>query len=76
MVLFMAPFDDERAAHIKALHGLLDQLCSPDLTLEEAKVLRNQLFELLGQINPLFSGACTPDRHGNDPSARNPQNTG
>ncbi len=75
MVLFMAPFDDERAAHIKALHGLLDQLCSPDLTLEEAKVLRNQLFDLLVRINPVFSDASTPGRHGNDPSPANPETT-
>ena len=68
--------DEERAAQIKALHGLLDRLCSPDLTLEEAKVLRNQLFGLLGRINPVFSEASTSVRHGNDPSAGNFQKTG
>ena len=73
MVLFMVTPDEERAAQIKALHGLLDRLCSQDLTLEEAKVLRNQLFELLERINPLFSETSTPDRHRNDPSAGNPK---
>ena len=61
--------DEQRAAQIKTLHGLLDRLCSPDLTLEEAKVLRNQLLDFLERINPLFSEASTSDRHGNDPSA-------
>ena len=65
--------DEERAAQIKALHGLLDRLCSPDLTLEEAKVLRNQLFELLERINPVFCEASTSGRHGNDPSPGNPK---
>ena len=68
--------DEERAAQIETLHGLLDRLCSPDLTLGEAKVLRNQLFDLLERINPLFSEASTSDRHGNDPSAGNPKKTG
>ena len=72
----MVTADEERAAQIKALHGLLDRLCSPHLTLEEAKVLRNQMFDLLERINPLFSEASTPDRHGNDPSAGNPKKTG
>ena len=44
----MVTADEERAAQIKTLHGLLDRLCSPDLTLEVAKVLRNQMFDLLG----------------------------
>ena len=73
MVLLMVTPDEERAAQIKALHGLLDRLCSPDLTLEEAKVLRSQLFELLGRINPVFSEASIPNTHGNDPSAGNPK---
>jgi hypothetical protein len=72
----MATPDDERAAQIKTLHGLLDRLCSPDLTLEEATVLRSQLFDLLGRINPLLSEASTPGRHGNEPGAGNPKKTG
>jgi hypothetical protein len=40
---------DERAALIKALRELLDRLCSPDLTLGEAKDLRAQLLDLLDQ---------------------------
>ncbi len=68
--------DEERAAHIKTLHGLLDRLCSPDIALEEAKVLRSQLFDLLERINPVFSEASTSDRHRNDPSAGNPKKTG
>jgi hypothetical protein len=76
MVLLMVTPDEERAAQIKALRGLLDRLCSPDLILVEAKVLRNQLFDLLERINSLFSEGSTPDRHGNDPSAGNPKKTG
>jgi hypothetical protein len=72
----MVTADEERAAQIKALHGLLDRLCSPDLTLEEAKVLRNQMFALLERINPLFTEASSPDRHGNVPNAGNPKKTG
>ena len=68
--------DEERAAQIKALHGLLDRLCSPDLKLGEAKVLRNQLLDFLERINPLFSEASKSDRHGNDPSAGIPKKTG
>jgi len=75
MVLFMVTPNEQRAAQIKALHGLLDRLCSPDLTLEEAKVLRNQLFEFLGRINPMFSEASTSGRHGNDPGPGNPETT-
>jgi hypothetical protein len=73
MVLFMVTPDEERAAQIKTLRGLLDRLCSPDLTLGEAKVLRKQLFDLLERINPLFSEASRSDRYGNDPSAGNPK---
>jgi hypothetical protein len=68
--------DEERAAQIKTLHGLLDRLWSPDLALEEAKVLRNQMFDLLERITPLFSEASTSDRHGEDPSVGNPKKTG
>ncbi len=75
MVLFIVSPDEERAAQIKTLHGLLDRLCSPDLALEEAKVLRNQMFDLLERINPVFSEASTPERHGNDPSAGKPKKT-
>jgi len=73
MVLLMVSPDEERAAQIKTLRGLLDQLCSADLTLGEAKVLRDQVFEFLERINPVFSEASTPGRHGNDPSAGNPK---
>ena len=72
----MVTADDERAAQIKALHGLLDRLCSPHLKLEEAKVLRNQMFDLLERIYPLSTEASTPDKNGNDPSAGNPKKTG
>ncbi|MFI5456208.1 MAG: hypothetical protein ACHRXM_12240 [Isosphaerales bacterium] len=37
----------ERAEIIKALRELLDRLCSPDLTLGEAKSLRTQVLILL-----------------------------
>jgi hypothetical protein len=73
MVLFMVSPDEERADQIKTLRGLLDRLCSADLTLGEARVLRNQLFDLLERINPVFSEASTPGRLGNDPSAGNPK---
>jgi hypothetical protein len=76
MVLFMVSPDEQRAAQIETLRGLLDRLCSPDLTLGEAKVLRSQVFDLLKRINPLFSAASTSDRDGNDPSAGNPKKTG
>ena len=72
----MVSLDEQRAAQIETLRGLLDRLCSPDLTLGEAKVLRNQLFDFLERINPLFSEASKSDRHGNDPSAGNPKKTG
>jgi hypothetical protein len=73
---FMVTPNEERAAQIKTLHGLLDRLCSPDITLEEAKVLRSQLLDLLQRINPLLSEASTPSRHRDDPSAGNPKKTG
>jgi hypothetical protein len=76
MVLLMMTPDEERAAQIKTLHGLLDRLCSPNLTLEEAKVLRNQLLDFLERINPLFSEASKSGRHGNVPSAGNPKKNG
>jgi hypothetical protein len=41
---------DERAELIKALRELLDRLCSPDLTLGEAKDLRAQLLDLLDRM--------------------------
>ena len=72
----MVKADDERAAQIEALHGLLDRLCSPHLTLEEAKVLRDRMFDFLERINPRFTEASTPDTNGNDPSAGNPRKTG
>jgi hypothetical protein len=68
--------DEERAAQIETLRGLLDRLCSPDLTLGEAKVLRNQLLDFLERITPVSSEASTSDRHRNDPSAGNPKKTG
>jgi hypothetical protein len=71
----MVSLDEQRAAQIEILRGLLDRLCSPDLTLGEAKVLRNQLLDFLERINPLLSEASKSDRHGNDPSAGNPKKT-
>jgi hypothetical protein len=68
--------NEERVAQIQTLHGLLDRLCSQDLMLEEGKVLRSQLLDLLERINPLFSEASTPGRHGDDPSGGNPTLTG
>ncbi len=68
--------DEQRAAQIETLRGLLDRLCSADLTLGEAKVLRVQVFDLLERINPVFSEASIPNTHGNDPSAGNPKITG
>ena len=43
---------EERAGRIEALHGLLERLCSPDLTLAEARPLRARLSRLLERINP------------------------
>jgi hypothetical protein len=73
--LMLTP-DEKRAAQIKTLHGLLDRLCSPDITLEEGKVLRSQLLDLLQRINPLLSEASTPGRHGDNSSAGNRKITG
>ncbi len=73
MVLLMVTPDEERADQIKTLRGLLDRLCSADLTLREAKVLRDQVFDFLERINPLFSEASTPGSHENHPSAGNPK---
>jgi len=41
---------EERAEQIEALRELLDRLCSPDLTLGEAKHVRTQLLDLLDRI--------------------------
>jgi hypothetical protein len=76
VVPLMVTPNEERVAQIQTLHGLLDRLCSPDITLEEGKVLRSQLLDLLERINPLFSDASTPGKHGDDPSAGNPKKTG
>lgn len=73
MVLLMVKPDEERADQIKTLRGLLDRLCSADLTLGEAKVLRVEVFDYLERINPVFSEASTPGRHRNDPIAGNPR---
>ncbi len=75
MVLLMVKPDEERADQIKTLRGLLERLCSADLTLREAKVLREQVFDLLERINPMFSEASTPGRHGNDRDGGNPRIT-
>jgi hypothetical protein len=40
---------ERRAERIEALRGLLDRLCAPDLTLAEAKVLREIVYDLLEQ---------------------------
>ena len=42
--------DEERAESIETLRELLDRLCSPDLTLGEAKYLRNEILGLLNRI--------------------------
>ena len=72
----MVILDEQRAAQIKTLSGLLDRLCSPDLTLEDAKVLRNQLLDFLERINPRFSEASKSDSSGIDLSAGTPKKTG
>ena len=41
----------EQAEIIEALRELLDRLCSPDLTLGEAKSLRTQVWILLDRNN-------------------------
>ena len=38
---------EEQAERIEALQNLLDRLCSPDLTLCEAKTLRGSLVDLI-----------------------------
>jgi hypothetical protein len=42
---------------IAALRSMLDELCSPELTLGRAKILRPRLFELLGTMNSRDAGA-------------------
>jgi hypothetical protein len=42
---------EERAERIETLRGLLEPLCSPDLTLAEAKPLRARLSRLLERID-------------------------
>jgi hypothetical protein len=39
----------DRAGRMEALRRVLDRLCATDLTLAEAKDLREQLFGLLGR---------------------------
>jgi hypothetical protein len=46
----------DRTGKLEALQGMLDELCSPDLTLERAKVLRPRLFELLGMLDQSTPG--------------------
>jgi hypothetical protein len=46
---------------IKTLQNLLDELCSPDLTLGRAKVLRPHLFDVLGAMNSCDAGAGVGD---------------
>ncbi len=75
MVLLMVKPDEERADQIKTLRGLLDRLCSADLNLREARVLRKQVFDLLERINPVFSEASKSGRHGNDRDGGNPEIT-
>jgi hypothetical protein len=43
---------DGRAERIDALRGLMERLCSPDLTLAEAKPLRARLSRLLERTDP------------------------
>src|SRR5512135_2961939 len=51
-----------RAERIEALRGLLERLCAPDLTLAEAKPLRNRLFDLLEQIDRTAKRGATTRR--------------
>jgi hypothetical protein len=46
----------DRTGMVEALQGMLDELCSPDLTLERSKVLRPRLFELLGRLDQSTPG--------------------
>lgn len=46
---------NDQKGRIEALRVLMDRLCSPDLTLGEAKPLRDELTALLGTVDP--SGA-------------------
>ena len=46
---------------IKTLQNLLDELCSPDLTLGRAKVLRPHLFDVLEAMNSRDAGAGVGD---------------
>ncbi len=41
-----------QAKAIDSLRSLLERLGSPELTLPEAKFLRSQIFEVLGEISP------------------------
>jgi len=42
---------------IETLQGMLDELCSPDLTLGRANVLRGRLVQLLETLNSSSDGA-------------------
>jgi hypothetical protein len=41
---------------IAELRGMLDELCSPELTLARAEILRPRLFELLRTMNSCDAG--------------------
>lgn len=45
-----------RTRMIEAVQGLLEELCSPDLTLGRAKILRIRLYELLDALAPPGDG--------------------
>jgi hypothetical protein len=47
----------EQTERVEALRGLIERLSAPDLTLAEAKVLRDHLSDLLERGNPPAGGA-------------------
>ena len=54
---------------IETLQGMLEELCSPDLTLGRAKALRHRLTRLLETMNSSEAGAS--DRSGTEAEPRN-----
>lgn len=64
MVPSMITLSEEQPGQIETLRGLMDRLCSPNLTLGEAKVLRNELLDLLERIDSQFPQASIPRKTG------------
>jgi hypothetical protein len=51
---------EDQAELIGTLKGLVDRLCSPDLTLAESSLIYDRLMELLERIGGLEPKARTP----------------